>query len=74
MGSIENYRLVSVRKVAVYPDIILEGKVEITSQNTNSKKYVYLVFEKQKKLITGAICSHLMKCTIIQSIFMRWNR
>lgn len=45
MGSIENYRLVSVRKVAVYPDIILEGKVEITSQNTNSKKYVYLVFE-----------------------------
>lgn len=45
MRSGETYRLVGVRKVAVYPNIMLEGKVEITSQNTNSIKYVYLVFD-----------------------------
>lgn len=41
----DNYKLNSIRKVAFYPDVMLEGKLEITFQKTNSKKYVYLVFD-----------------------------
>lgn len=41
----ENYKLVSVRKVVFYPDIMLEGKLEVIPQQTNSKKYVYLVYD-----------------------------
>lgn len=43
MGSVENYRLVSVRKVAVYPNIMLEGKIEVVQRN--KKQFIYLVFD-----------------------------
>lgn len=45
MGSVENYRLVSVRKVAVYPNIMLEGKLEVAQRHKNEKQFIYLVFD-----------------------------
>lgn len=37
------YKLVSVRKVAVYPNIMLEGKIEVVQKN--KKQFIYLVFD-----------------------------
>lgn len=42
----ETYKLVSVRKVAVYPDRFIEGKIELYKERHGEcRKYVYLLFD-----------------------------
>lgn len=45
MRNEEIYKLVSIRKVAVYPERMLEGKIELYKERFGeNRKYVYLVF------------------------------
>lgn len=58
----EVYKLISVRKVAVYPDRFIEGKIELYKErHGENRKYVYLLFdiddiEKEINLKTDFWC------------------